>query len=220
MKPRSIGSRISRREFVKNNAALAAFAAARLASLRGAEKAETRKMVGVQVGSVSFVDEGVGKVLDILQERAAADTIFLSSFTHGRGLAGHQSPGYPFPGHGVQLPFRSGFGQRHACMPKVAHARAAYFHLGGLGGRVSRELKGDCPVLSIETICTRGQQTDPAPRTQADCQASVVDFEASDDAKFFAPVIATVSREPGGRGFRHGQLWGVDAAIQQVGNRR
>ena len=45
-----------------------------------------------------------------------------------------------------------------------------------------------------------------------------MDFDASDDAKFFAPVIANVRRQPGGRGFRHGQLRGVDAAIQQVGH--
>ena len=59
-------------------------------------------MIGIQVGSVSFVDEGVGKVLDILQERAAVDTIFLTTFTYGRGLAGRQIPGAPFPDHGVQ----------------------------------------------------------------------------------------------------------------------
>jgi hypothetical protein len=48
------------------------------------------------------VDEGVGKVLDILQERAAANTICLTTFTYGRGLAGRQIPGVPFPDHGAQ----------------------------------------------------------------------------------------------------------------------
>jgi len=96
------------------------------------------------------------------------------------------------------LPFGSGYGQRHACVPKVAHARAAYLHVHNLGGRVPRELKGDSPVVSIETVRTRGQQTDPAPRAQAYGQAAVVDLEASDDAQFFAPVIANVSREAGG----------------------
>ena len=93
---------ISRRDFVKNSAALAAVAAAGLAPLRGAEQTEARKMIGVQVGSVSFVDEGAGKVLDILQEQAAANTICLTTFTYGRGLAGRQIPGHPFPDHGAQ----------------------------------------------------------------------------------------------------------------------
>ena len=93
---------ISRRDFVKNSAALAAVAAAGLGPLGAAEPPEARKMIGIQVGSVSFVDEGVGKVLDILQEQGAVDTIFLTTFTYGRGLAGRQIPGYPFPDHGAQ----------------------------------------------------------------------------------------------------------------------
>jgi hypothetical protein len=55
------------------------------------------------------------------------------------------------------LSLSSGFGQRHAGVPKVAHARAAYLHIRDLGGPVSRELKGDSPVFGIKTICTRGQ---------------------------------------------------------------
>jgi hypothetical protein len=93
---------ISRREFVKSSAALAAVAATGMAPLHAAEQTGTRKMIGIQVGSVSFVDEGVGKVLDILQERAAVNTICLTTFTYGRGLAGRQIPGVPFPDHGVQ----------------------------------------------------------------------------------------------------------------------
>src|SRR5262245_25126569 len=60
------------------------------------------KTVGIQVGSISFVDEGVERVLDILQERARADTVYLTTFTYGRGLAGRQVPGQPFPDHGVR----------------------------------------------------------------------------------------------------------------------
>jgi hypothetical protein len=87
---------------MKNSAALAAVAAAGLAPLRAAEQPATRKMIGIQVGAVSFVDEGVVKVLDILQEQAAANTICLTTFTYGRGLAGRQIPGVPFPDHGAQ----------------------------------------------------------------------------------------------------------------------
>ena len=60
------------------------------------------KTIGIQIGSVSFVDEGVDRVLDILQTRGAVNTIFLTAFTYGRGLAGRQIPGEPFPDHGAQ----------------------------------------------------------------------------------------------------------------------
>src|SRR5262245_66331227 len=62
------------------------------------------KTIGIQVGSVSFVDEGVERVLDILQERARADTIYLTTFTYGRGLARRQVPGQPFPDQRVRQP--------------------------------------------------------------------------------------------------------------------
>jgi hypothetical protein len=99
---------ISRREFLKDNAALAALTAAGpaagLASLHASdsEQPQLRKMIGIQVGSVSFVDEGIGQVLDLLQERGAIDALFLTTFTYGRGLAGRQIPGHPFPDHGAQ----------------------------------------------------------------------------------------------------------------------
>ncbi len=60
------------------------------------------KTIGIQVGAVSFVDEGTEKVLDILQERAAVNTLFLATFTYGRGIAGRQIPGQPLPDHGKQ----------------------------------------------------------------------------------------------------------------------
>src|SRR5881398_2233537 len=69
----------------------------------GAQAAEpARKMIGIQVGSISFVDEGVEPVLDIFQEKGAVDTIFVTTFTYGRGLGGRQIPGQPFPDHGKQ----------------------------------------------------------------------------------------------------------------------
>ena len=59
-------------------------------------------MIGIQVGAVSFVDEGTEKVLDVLQERACVNTLFLAVFTYGRGIAGRQIPGQPLPDHGKQ----------------------------------------------------------------------------------------------------------------------
>lgn len=69
-------------------------------ALRAAEPGPARKSIGIQAGSVSFVDEGIDEALDILRERAAIDTLYLTTFTYGRGLAGRQIPGQPFPDHG------------------------------------------------------------------------------------------------------------------------
>src|SRR5215469_9644976 len=60
------------------------------------------RMVGIQVGAVSFLDEGVEPVLDIFQQRASVNTLFLAVFTYGRGIAGRQVPGQPLPDHGKQ----------------------------------------------------------------------------------------------------------------------
>jgi hypothetical protein len=62
----------------------------------------TEQMIGIQIGAVSFLDEGTERVLDILQERGAVNTLFVASFTYGRGIAGRQIQGQPLPDHGVQ----------------------------------------------------------------------------------------------------------------------
>jgi hypothetical protein len=64
--------------------------------------ASSEKMIGIQVGAVSFVDEGVPKVLDIFQQSAYINTLFVATFTYGRGIAGRQIPGQPLPDHGKQ----------------------------------------------------------------------------------------------------------------------
>jgi hypothetical protein len=97
---------MNRRDFIQASAGLAALAAAGplggLAPAMAAEEPRSRKTMGIQVGAVSFVDEGTEKVLDIFQECGAMDTIYLTTFTYGRGLAGRQIPGQPFPDHGAQ----------------------------------------------------------------------------------------------------------------------
>ena len=60
------------------------------------------KMIGIQVGAVSFLDEGTEQVLDILQQRGAVNALFLAAFTYGRGIGGRQVPGQPLPDHGKQ----------------------------------------------------------------------------------------------------------------------
>lgn len=88
---------MNRRDFVQSAVA------GTLASAANSQAAPpSDKMIGIQVGAVSFVDEGVPKVLDIFQESAHINTIFVATFTYGRGIAGRQVPGQPLPDHGKQ----------------------------------------------------------------------------------------------------------------------
>jgi hypothetical protein len=70
------------------------------ASVAGAAPSLPKKMVGIQIGAVSFVDEGVEPVLDILQSKGSVNTLFIAAFTYGRGIAGRQVPNQPLPDHG------------------------------------------------------------------------------------------------------------------------
>src|SRR5215467_8502257 len=81
---------------------ITAAAGAALAVPTPARAAASSKTIGIQVGAISFVDEGTEKVLDVLQERAEVNTLFLAVFTYGRGIAGRQIPGQPLPDHGKQ----------------------------------------------------------------------------------------------------------------------
>lgn len=58
--------------------------------------------VGVQVGAISFIDEGVEQVLDTLQETAGVNAILISALSWSIGNAGRAAFG--FPDHGVQEP--------------------------------------------------------------------------------------------------------------------
>jgi hypothetical protein len=92
---------MDRRTFIQSAATVAVTAAvpgSRMMALPAREK----EMIGIQLGAVSFVDEGVEKVLDICQEDAAVNTLFIATFTYGRGIAGRQVPGQPLPDHGKQ----------------------------------------------------------------------------------------------------------------------
>jgi len=97
---------LPRRDFLKVGAAgLAAGVLGPLSSasgLQGAEHSGIPKSIGIQAGAVSFVDEGTERVLDLLKESGAIDTVYLTTFTYGRGLAGRQIPGHSFPDHGSQ----------------------------------------------------------------------------------------------------------------------
>jgi TAT (twin-arginine translocation) pathway signal sequence len=93
----------TRRDFLKTAALTGAVVSAPGSGLLADDKpAPSAKMIGTQIGAASFFDEGVEPVLDLLQEKGAVNTIFLNTFSYGRGLAGRQVPGQPFPDHGPQ----------------------------------------------------------------------------------------------------------------------
>jgi hypothetical protein len=89
---------VSRREFLR----IAAGTGVAFAMPTSGHTAVSSKMIGIQVGAFSFLDEGTEKVLDVLQERACVNTLFLAVFTYGRGIAGRQIPGQSLPDHGKQ----------------------------------------------------------------------------------------------------------------------
>jgi len=89
-------SELSRREFAK------LVGAAGIASSFPQQPQTSRRTIGIQVGAVSFVDEGVEPVLDRFQRDAGINALFVASFTYGRGIAGRQVPGQPLPDHGKQ----------------------------------------------------------------------------------------------------------------------
>ena len=51
---------------------------------------------------MSFLDEGTDKVLDLLAQTAGINTLFLATFTYGRGIGGRQPRGNALPDHGKQ----------------------------------------------------------------------------------------------------------------------
>lgn len=97
----------SRRDFLKGMsvASAAALTGSRSFASPAAQPAASaagKKFIAIQIGARSFVDEGVDRCLDTLQEKAAVNVLMPTVFTYGRGLAGRQIPGLPLPDHGVQ----------------------------------------------------------------------------------------------------------------------
>jgi hypothetical protein len=91
---------MDRREFLETSGVLAG--GAMLKGIPGSQPTPKPPMMGIQVGAVSFVDEGTDRVLDSLREMASINTLFVASFTYGRGIAGRQLPNQPLPDHGKQ----------------------------------------------------------------------------------------------------------------------
>ena len=91
---------VSRRTFVTQSALAAGAAALTRPGRLGAAAAPSP--IGIQIGAVSFVDEGTDKVIDGLREMGGVNTLFVATFTYGRGIAGRQPRGAPLPDHGKQ----------------------------------------------------------------------------------------------------------------------
>jgi hypothetical protein len=58
--------------------------------------------VGIQIGAISFIDEGVEQVLDTLEQKAGVNALLISALSWSRGNAGRAL--YGFPDHGVAEP--------------------------------------------------------------------------------------------------------------------
>src|SRR5690242_16355602 len=86
---------LSRREFTT-------LAVAAGLSQLAPQNAKTSPTIGIQVGSVSFLDEGTDAVLDRFQRDAGINALFIATFSYGRGIAGRQVPGQRLPDHGKQ----------------------------------------------------------------------------------------------------------------------
>ena len=93
---------MDRRSFLQNAAATALTAAIPASPVTASALPPNDPTIGIQVGAVSFVDEGTEKVLDQFERDASINTLFLATFTYGRGIAGRQVPGQPLPDHGKQ----------------------------------------------------------------------------------------------------------------------
>ena len=59
-------------------------------------------MIGIQVGAVSFLWTKASRSPRPIPGDAFINTLFLATFTYGRGIAGRKYPGQPLPDHGKQ----------------------------------------------------------------------------------------------------------------------
>jgi hypothetical protein len=136
-----------------NLAARSVSAPASASSGESALATSNKKFVAIQVGARSFVDEGVDKCLDTLQEKGGVNVLMPAVFTYGRGLAGRQIPGLPLPDHGVQE-----YDQIHG--GSYAKVRPEFFNKSVIQDVRAPEL-GEFDILAdvIPKAKARGMQT-------------------------------------------------------------
>ncbi len=97
-----MSTEVDRRTFLTAVGSGAAALGAAQGEVRPVPNNRSNQVIGIQIGSVSFLDEGTENVIDILQEKACVNTLFIATFTYGNGTASRQLPGHPLPDHGVQ----------------------------------------------------------------------------------------------------------------------
>ncbi len=87
---------LNRREFIKSGAGIAAaitFAADPASWLaQSSNKNIASKIIGIQIGAPSFIDEGVQGCLDTIQDCACVNTLFLMVHSYKEGLSGRTWP--------------------------------------------------------------------------------------------------------------------------------
>lgn len=113
------------------------------------------RVVAIQVGAVSFVDEGVSSVLDTFQERGGVNTLFLASPTWTRGTGGRQVPGQPLPDHSMQEYDEDWVGGNYATI----HAEYYGGTMLGTAGRAPEHPDLDLFAAVLPEARARGMQS-------------------------------------------------------------
>ena len=146
---------MDRRTFIQSASAAALAAAVPTPQAKSAPI--TAKTIGIQVGAVSFVDEGTEKVLDNFQQDAGVNTLFLATFTYGRGIAGRQIPGQPLPDHGKQQYDTGSFSGGNYATIHPQYYKNTVFHGTRATDLGNYDVLADVPAAArkrgIKTIC-------------------------------------------------------------------
>jgi len=98
----SAAALVGRNGFAESSPGLPPAAALGQQSPDATSNKSDRRIIAIQVPPQSFVDEGVDKCLDTLQEKAGVNVIMPIVYSYGWELIGRQVKGHPLPDHGVQ----------------------------------------------------------------------------------------------------------------------
>jgi len=96
----------------------------------GKRRIVTDPFIAIQVGAVSFLDEGIPEVINTIQERAGVNALFLATPTWTRRTGGRQVPGFALPDHGVQEYDLDWVGGNYATVDPEYYTRTAIGPVG------------------------------------------------------------------------------------------
>jgi hypothetical protein len=113
------------------------------------------KTIAIQIGAVSFQDEGTEAVLDVLQERGRVNALFLATPTWTRGTGGRQIPGHPLPDHGAQEYDHGWVGGNYAAVHEEYYRSTAL----GAAGRAREHGDWDFLAEAIPAARNRGMRS-------------------------------------------------------------